>query len=304
MKIILVGGTGLIGSALIDALLQTENEIVVTSRAPEKAKALPRAARVVKWDGKTAEGWGGEADSADAIVNLAGEPIAPLPWFGDRKEKIIASRVNAGNAIVDAVTRAKNRPRVVVQSSAVGYYGLRGDETLTEQSRAGSDFLARVCAEWENATAPLEALGVRRAVYRTGLVLARHDGSLPLMALPFQFFVGGQVGSGKQWMSWIHLADEVAAIQFLIMNENARGVFNFTAPQPVRNAEFAKTLGRALGRPSAIPAPAFALKLLFGEMAELLLLGGQRIVPEHLLQMGFQFRFSTLRAALENIYRD
>ncbi|MBI4674392.1 MAG: TIGR01777 family protein [Chloroflexi bacterium] len=302
MKIILTGGTGLIGSALIEELVRAKNEIVVTSRAPEKAKTLPRSVKVVKWDGQTAEGWGVEADGADAIVNLAGAPIAPLPWTRARKEIIHASRVNAGQAIVDAVTRAKNKPRVVVQSSAVGYYGLHGAETLTENSKPGSDYLANVCVDWENATALVEALGVRRAIYRTGLVLARQGGILPRMALPFHLFVGGRVGSGKQWMSWIHIADEVAAIQFLMANENARGVFNLTAPEPVRNQDFATALGRALGRPSAIPVPAFAMKLPLGEMAELLLLGGQRVAPERLQQMGFQFRFSTLPAALENVY--
>jgi uncharacterized protein (TIGR01777 family) len=257
----------------------------------------------VKWDGKTGAGWGQHADGADAIVNLAGEPIAPMPWWGDRKEKIRASRVNAGHAIVDAVQQAKNKPRVVVQSSAIGYYGLHGDETVNENTAAGKDFLASVCVDWENATQAVEAMGVRRAVYRTGLVLDRSGGVLPLIALPFHFFVGGKLGSGKQWMSWIHAADEIAALKMLIQNENAHGVFNLTAPNPVRNQDFSNALGKALGRPSAIPVPGFAMKIPFGEMAELMLLNGQRVVPEHLQQLGFEFRYSTLEKAFENLYR-
>ena len=303
MKIIVTGGTGLIGSALINALLQEKHEIVVPSRAPERVKSIPASVTVVKWDGKTAADWGQHVDGADAIVNLAGESIAPMPWIGDRKEKIRASRVNASHAIVDAVNQAKNKPRVVVQSSAIGFYGIHGDETLNENAPAGKDFLASVCVDWENSTQAVEAQGVRRVVYRTGLVLDAKGGVLPLIALPFQFFVGGKLGSGKQWMSWIHMADEIAAIQMLIKNENARGVFNLTAPNPVRNQDFSQALGKAMGRPSAIPVPGFAMKIPFGEMADLMLLNGQRIVPEHLQQLGFQFRFPTLEQAFQDLYR-
>lgn len=302
MKIIITGGGGLIGSALAANLAQDRHSVVVTSRAPDQLRGLPAGVRAVRWDARTARGWGGEADGADAIVNLAGEPIAPMPWLGDRKAKIRTSRVQAGQAVVDAVQQAKNKPRVVVQSSAIGYYGPRGDETLTEASPPGADFLASVCRDWEAATAPVERMGVRRAVYRTGLVLARRDGILPLMALPFTFFVGGKLGSGKQWMSWIHLADEIAAIRFLLDHDAARGAFNFTAPNPVRNQEFSQALGQALHRPSAIPVPGFALKLPFGEMADLLLLNGQRVVPAALSQLGFQFRYPTLTQALQNLY--
>ena len=303
MKIIITGGTGLIGSALAQALVQDKHQVVVPTRTPERVSNALASVEYVKWDGKTAAGWGHHADGADAIVNLAGEPIAPMPWWGNRKEKIRASRVNSGHAIVDAVQQAKNKPRVVVQSSAIGFYGLHGDETVNETTAAGKDFLASVCVDWENATQAVEALGVRRAVYRTGLVVDRNGGVLPLIALPFHFFVGGKLGSGKQWMSWIHIADEIAAIKMLIQNENARGVFNFTAPNPVRNQDFSKALGKALGRPSAIPAPGFAMKIPFGEMAELMLLNGQRVVPEHLQQLGFEFRFPTIEKAFQDLYR-
>ncbi len=303
MKIIITGGTGSIGSALVAELAQDKNEIIVTSRAPEKANNVPPSVKVVKWDGKTALGWGEHAEGADAIVNLAGESIAPIPWIGDRKEKIRASRVNAGKAIVDAIEKAKAKPRVLVQSSAIGYYGIQGDETLTEKSPAGNDFLASVCVDWENSTASVEAMGVRRAIYRTGIVVSREGGVLPLMSLPFQFFVGGKMGSGQQWISWIHIADEIAALKFLMTNESARGVFNFTAPNPVRNQDFSNALGKALNRPSLFPVPGFALKIPLGEMAELMLLNGQRVVPEHLKQMGFEFRFPMIAEALKNLYQ-
>lgn len=309
MKIIITGGSGLIGSALIDDLLQSgkrrgedAHEIFVTSRSPEKQTDLPPSVKAIKWDGKTAAGWGQYVEGADAIVNLAGESIAPLPWIGDRKEKIRASRVNAGKAIVDAVTKAKVKPRVLVQSSAVGYYGIHGDETLTESSPAGNDFMASVCVDWEKSTDAVEAMGVRRAIYRAPIVLSRKGGVLPPMSLPFKFFAGGKLGSGKQWMPWVHIADMIAALRFVMVNEAAKGVFNFTAPNPVRNADFSSALGKALGRPSAIPVPRIALKLLFGEMADLLLLNGQRVVPEHLKQMGFQFQYPTIEAALKNVY--
>jgi uncharacterized protein (TIGR01777 family) len=305
MKIIITGGTGLIGSALVNALLPEQHEIIVTSRGPEKVKTLPSAVKVVKWDSKTRAGWGEYVNGADAIVNLAGESLAPLPWWlGNRKATVRASRVNAGRAIVDAIQNAKIKPRTVIQASAIGYYGIHGDETLTENSPAGNDFLASVCVDWEAATAPVEAMGVRRAIYRTGLVLAlEHALLLPLMALPFRFFVGGKVGSGRQWMSWIHIADEIAGLRYLIENEDARGAFNFTTPNPVRNQDFAQALGKALKRPAAVPVPAFALKIPLGEMADLVLLNGQRVVPERLEKSGFQFRFATIQDALKNLYQ-
>lgn len=302
MKTLVTGGTGFIGSVLCNSLARDRHEVIVLSRAPEKVVGLDKSIQMVKWDGKTTAGWGHYADGADAIVNIAGEPIAPMPWYGNRKERIRASRVNVGRALVEAVAQAKVKPSVLVQMSAIGYYGLHGDEMVTEDSPAGKDFLASVVVDWEKATAPVEALGVRRVVYRTGLVLSRAGGILPLIALPFRFFVGGRLGSGKQWMSWVHLADEVEAIRLLMTNPQARGVYNLVAPNPVRNAELTRLLGKVMHRPAFFVAPAFALKLVFGEMAELLLLGGQRVAPTRLTQLGYQFRFPTLEAALEDLY--
>ena len=303
MRVVITGGTGLIGSALTDALSKAGDEVILLSRSPERGREPRPGVRVEKWDGHSVEGWGHLVDGADAIVNLAGENISSGPWTAERKQRIWKSRVDAGMAIVEAVKRASQRPRVVVQSSAVGYYGPRGDEVIAERSAAGSDFLARVCVDWEDSTRPLEDLGVRRAVTRTGVVLSPTGGALPRMALPTRLFVGGPLGSGRQCFPWIHIADEVGAIRFLISNDGAHGAFNLTAPNPVPNAKFSRALGRVLGRPALLRTPAFALRLLFGQMATAIL-DGQRAVPARLQTLGFQFRFPELKPALRDLLPD
>ena len=203
-------------------------------------------------------------------------------------------------AVVEAVERASVKPRVVVQASGAGYYGPRGDEEILEDAPAGRDFLGRTAVEWENSTAPVESLGVRRAVIRSGVVLSTVGGAFSLMMLPFRLFVGGPFGSGRQWFSWIHIADQVRAIRFLIENDAPNGPFNLAAPGPVTNADFGRTLGRVLRRPSFIPAPAFALRLFLGEMSTVLL-DGQRAVPRRLLDLGFNFCFPEVETALRDI---
>ncbi len=304
MRVIITGGTGLIGRALAADWAKDGNEVVVLTRNPQRARGLPRGARSEQWDGKTGAGWAQFADGADAIVNLAGESIGipPVPWTAEKKRRILTSRVDAGRAVVDAIRRAKNKPRVVLQSSAVGYYGLPGDMALTEDLPAGKDFLAEVCAQWEASSQEVEALGVRRAVIRTGHFFSRAGGLLPLAAMPFHFFVGGPLGDGKPWWPWIHYRDAVRAMRFLIENENARGIFNLAAPNPVTNAEFARTLGRALRRPAFFSAPAFAFKLILGEMAGLTVLAGQRAIPQRLQVAGFKFEFEKLEDALRDLY--
>jgi hypothetical protein len=301
MRVIITGGTGLIGRPLAAELAGAGHEVIVLSRNPAQAAGLAQDVRVVKWDGRTAEGWGQLADGAGAIVNLAGESIADGRWSEARKHSIVASRVNAGNAVVQAVQAAAQKPQVVVQSSAVGYYGPRGPEIVAETTPAGSDFLARVCGDWEVSTAPLDAIGVRRPIARTGIVLSQTGGALPKMLLPFKFFAGGKIGSGQQGFPWIHLRDEVAALRFLVENPQAYGPFNLAAPNPPTNAEFVKAIGQAMGRPSAIPAPAFAMKLGFGEMSTVLL-DGQRAAPKRLLDLGFQFRFTDPVIALRDLF--
>jgi uncharacterized protein (TIGR01777 family) len=209
--------------------------------------------------------------------------------------------MNAGQAVVEAIKAAEQKPAVLIQSSAVGYYGPReDDEPVTEADEAANDFLARICVDWEASTAEVESMGVRRVIIRTGVVLSTKGGALPRQMLPFQFFAGGPLGSGDQWYPWIHLADEVAAIRFLIENEDASGAYNLAAPTPVTNAEFSKALGKAMNRPSVVPAPAFAFKLAFGE-ASTVLLDGQRAVPARLQEAGFDFQFGMVDPALEDL---
>ncbi len=304
-RIIITGGTGLIGRALAADMARANDDVIVLSRDPNQARDLPNGVRAEKWDGRTGQGWSALIDAETVIVNLAGASIGipPLPWTPARKQLIRDSRVNAGRAVVDAIRAAKVKPAVLVQSSAVGYYGLHGDEPITEQSGAGQDFLAQVGVAWEAATAEVEALGVRRVIVRTGVVLNEKGGVLSLLALPFRFFVGGPIGSGKQYLPWIHIADEVGAIRFLIETESARGAYNVSAPTPLTNAEFGRVLGHVMHRPAFVPVPGFVMKLALGEMAELLLLGGQRAVPQRLQQAGYVFKFADAQLALSNLLR-
>ena len=300
MRTIITGGSGLIGRALAAELAAAEHEVIVLSRTPGRVSGLPAGARAVGWDGRSAEGWQDLADGATAIVNLAGESIAAGRWTAARKQRIADSRHQAGAAVVQAVASATTRPQVVIQGSAVGYYGPRGDETITEDSAPGDDFLAQVCVPWETSTEEVERLGVRRAIIRTGIVLSRDGGALPQMMLPFRLFAGGPLGSGRQGFPWIHLADEVSAIRWLIEREDASGPFNLAAPETLTNAEFGRVLGRVMRRPSFMPTPGFALRLVLGELSTLLL-DGQRQVPQRLLDHGFTFRFPTAEAALRDL---
>ncbi len=308
MRVILPGGGGLIGRALTASLAADGYEVIILSRAPQHVTSLPKGARAEPWDGRTALGWGGLADGADAIVNLAGESIGGnglfsillQRWTSRQKRRILESRLNAGQAVVQAIEDAQQKPRVLIQQSAVGYYGTLRDEELAEDAYRGIDFPARVCWDWEVSTSSAEVLGVRRVVTRSGLVLSASGGLLPVVLLPFRFFVGGRLGSGKQWFAWIHIADEVSAIRFLMENPNARGPFNLTAPRPVTHAELSKTIGGVMRRPSFFRVPGFALRLPMGEKATIVL-DGQRPVPKRLLEMGFTFRFPDLESSLRDL---
>ena len=300
MRVIITGGTGLIGRALVENLASGGHEVVVLSRAPERTTGLPAGVRAERWDARTADGWVHLADGADAIVNLAGENLSAGRWTDEQKRRIQDSRLLAGQAVVQAVEQASRKPGVVIQASGIGYYGPCGDKEITEDAAPGRDWLAQVAVQWEDSSAAVEAMGVRRAVARTGVVLSTQGGALPRMMLPFQLFVGGPLGGGKQWFPWIHLQDEAAAIRFLIDTNAAAGPFNLAAPHPLTNAQFSRVLGQVMGRPAIIPAPAFVLRALFGEMATLLL-DGQRGVPKRLLELGFQFRFTQAEAALRDL---
>lgn len=302
MRVLIAGGSGLIGRALASNLASDGNEVVILSRRPERIAGLPAGVRAERWDGRTSEGWQSLAEGADAIVNLAGESIGAGRWSRERKYRILESRLNAGRAVVQAIGAASRKPRVVVQASGAGYYGPRGGEEIAEDTPPGHDYLAKVAIDWEASTATVEGLGVRRAIIRTGVVLSPEGGALIRMLLPFRLFVGGRMGSGKQWMPWIHIADEVAAIRFLIENEIAKGPFNLTAPAPVANAEFSRSVGKQLRRPSFTPMPRFVLRWLFGEMATVVL-DGQRAIPRRLLQAGFKFQFEEVDAALRDLLK-
>jgi uncharacterized protein (TIGR01777 family) len=298
MRIRVTGGTGVIGRPLVAALVAGGHSVVVLTRNPAKVKGMDANVQLVAWDGRTADGWSALVDGADAIVNLAGEGIADGRWSLARKKAIRESRVNAGAAIVEAVEQAAVKPKVVVQASAVGYYGIAtGDEEVTETVSPGSDFLAKVCFDWEISTASLQRFGIRRPILRTGVVLSNEGGAYPKMKMPVSLFAGGPIGSGKQWLPWIHIEDQVRAIQFLLEHESATGPFNLAAPAPVTNKQFIQALGKMINRPSFLPTPGVAMQLLFGEMA-VVLLEGQRAVPAALQALGFEFKYATLEAAL------
>ncbi len=306
MRVLITGGTGSLGHPLALRLAEADHEVIILSRDPERHRPrFPENIRLARWDGHTTEGWGSLVDGADAVLNLAGESLAgsgflPARWTAARKQRFYNSRVNAGRAVVEAIQATGRKPAVLLQASAVGYYGPVAEGEVTEESPPGQDFLARLCVDWEATTEPVEALGVRRVLLRTGLVLDPKSGPLPRLALPTRLFGGAIFGSGKQWMPWIHKADELGAIQFLLEHAEASGPFNLTAPEPVRHADFMHTLGRVLRRPLWMRVPGFAMRLALGEVAEALLTG-QRAVPRRLLELGFTFRFPELEPALRDL---
>ena len=300
MRIVITGGTGLIGNALAREMGSACHEVVVLTRDPARSGTLPPGTRAVRWDGRTAGDWAKLLDGDTVIVHLAGDAIAVGRWTDEKKRRIRESRVESGRAVLEAVRQAKSKPRALLQGSAVGYYGDTGDAVVTESHPPGDDFLARVCVEWEASTAEVTSFGVRRPVLRTGIVLSSQGGALPRMALPFRMLAGGPLGNGRQWLAWIHEMDEVGAIRFLIEREDADGPFNLTAPAPLPNRDFSRALGEALHRPSFAPAPGFALRLLLGEMADALL-HGQRAVPRKLLDLGYVFRYPEALAALRGL---
>lgn len=307
MKVIIAGGSGLIGRALTESLAGDGHRVVILSRSPHKVADLPEGAQAVAWDGRTVQTWAERLEGADAIVNLAGASLKgdgfiPSRWTERRKQLIRDSRLNAGTALVEAVKAAARKPRLFIQSSAIGYYGPRDDSELSEDSPAGDDFLAQLCMDWENSTRPVEEIGLRRIIIRTGLPLTLKGGAFLLLVLPFKFFVGNTFGSGRQYYSWIHFDDYIAALRFLLESADASGIYNITAPNPVTNRQFARTLGRVMRRPSFFPLPAFALKLALGEVSTVVL-DGQRVLPQRLQAEGFSFRYPELESAFEDLLK-
>jgi uncharacterized protein len=299
MKLVITGATGFIGSAVVDQLWSQYHSLSLLSRNPPREINVAKKQWLV-WNPGVPGDWEYCVDGADGIINLAGEPIAAKRWTEARKEKIRSSRLDSTRALVRALAKAKIKPKFLINASAVGYYGARGDEAITEESASGTDYLARVCVEWEAEAKKAESEGVRVVLLRTGIVLDRGRGALAKMVPPFKFFAGGPLGSGNQWMPWIHIEDQVGLLLFLMNNENAHGPFNCTAPNPVIMAEFSKTLGETLNRPSWATVPGGVLALVLGEMSEILL-NGQRALPQAALKLGYQFRYPHLLPALQSL---
>jgi len=300
MKIVVAGGTGFLGQPLVTTLLAEGHDVVVLSR---KSRSGHPPVRIVEWTPNGTPGpWATEIDGADAVVNLAGEPIAARRWTDLQKQRIRESRVLATRSIVEAFNQAARRPSVLVSGSAVGYYGPLGNEIVTEEQSPGTDFLAKVADLWEMEAARAASERTRVVSVRTGIVLERDGGALPKMLPPFWFGAGGPLGSGQQYWPWIHREDWIGLVRFALSTDSVEGPLNATAPNPVTNAEFARTLGKVLRRPTLLPTPGFALKLILGEMAGALLLSGQRAVPSKAGRLGFKFRFETLDAALRAIF--
>jgi len=296
---VVTGGSGLIGRALV-ADLATEHRVEVLSRTPRRVAGLPPGVGVAAWDGIDADRLARRIDGADAVVHLAGENIGQGRWTKGRKRLLVDSRVRSSAAVAVAFARADRPPATLLQGSAIGFYGPHGTEEIAEEAPCGEGFLADLCRQWEVASAAVEAAGTRRVVVRTGVVLARDGGALPRMLLPFRLFLGGPLGTGRQFLSWIHLADEVGAIRFLLDNVDLRGTFNLTSPGAVTQHEFASSLGRRLRRPSRLPTPSVALRLALGEQASIAL-EGQRVVPRRLLGAGFSCRWPELDPALADL---
>jgi uncharacterized protein (TIGR01777 family) len=298
MHILLTGGTGLIGRRLCRHWLSQGHQLTVWSRKPEEvAKLCGVGVRGIAHPDDIG------AQPVDAVINLAGAPIADRPWTRKRKALLWDSRITLTEQLITWLERREQRPAVMISGSAVGWYGDGGERELDEESPPVSeDFASRLCIAWEETAVRAEALGIRVVLVRTGLVLANEGGFLQRLLPPFKLGMGGPIGNGRQWMPWVHIDDQIAAIDFLLNREDARGPYNACAPSPVRNRDFAKTLAAILHRPSFMPMPAVALRLLMGELS-ILLLGGQRARPSRLQDAGFTFRFTDLRAALDNLLR-
>ncbi len=296
MKILVSGSHGLVGKALMHSLTTDSHEVFKLVRRT-RAFGAPE----IEWHPDRGQIDAGHLEGFDAVVHLAGESIASGRWTDNKKRAIRESRVIGTSLLSETLARLSRPPSMFLSASAIGYYGNRGDELLTEDSAPGNDFLANVCVEWENATKPAQEKGIRTVHTRFGIILDPDGGALSQLLTPFRMGIGGRVGDGKQWMSWIALNDVVNGLKFLITDKTAQGAVNFVSPNPVTNAEFTKTLGRVLSRPTIFPVPAFGARLAFGELADALLLSSQRVDPSVLEDKGFLFSWPTLEPALRHL---
>lgn len=297
-RIIVTGATGLIGRKLVDSLIKKNYEVIVFSRNIKQAKLLlPKVTNFVSWDYAKPDDWKSEIDNSFAVIHLAGIALFEKRWDERFKYKILESRELSTRNLVFTVSSCNNKPNVFISASGIGIYGDRADEILKEDSLSGDDFLARVCKAWEYESIKVEEFGVRSVQIRTGLVLSSEGGALKKMLPAFKLFVGGSLGNGKQWSSWLHIQDIVDIYLYSLENETISGPINAASPNPVTMKEFSRTLGRVLNRPSLFPVPKFILKLVVGEAAEIVL-GSQRVIPDKLNKNGYKFKFDNLEDAL------
>lgn len=294
MNILITGGTGFIGSALCSRLLEENNKIVVLSRHPEKIKSPIKAIADLN-DLKN-------SDIFDVVINLSGEPIANKRWSDKQKHQIFSSRIDITEKLISYFEKSENKPKLFISGSAIGYYGIdKTDNVIEEKENGDNSFSSELCQKWEAVALKAEKLGIRTCLLRTGIVLGENGGALSKMLLPFKMCLGGRIGHGKQWMSWIHIDDLIGIILYCINNDNLKGAVNGTSPNPVTNQVFTKTLGVALKRPTIFPMPAIVVKLLMGQMGEELLLAGKKIVPKKALDAGYTFKYKILEEALINV---
>jgi len=294
MKVLIAGGSGFLGTAIINSLKRDDHEaLILTRRAPKHSNQI-------QWDGKTTGGWGHIVNEADAVVHLTGYGLEHWPWTKRQKQKFINSRVIPGLALASAIKDSLRRPSVFLQASGVNRYGLRGDSIADESTPAADDFLAQLTVPWEEATESIEELGVRRVITRNAVVLAKYGGLFPLMALPARLFFGGNFGNGKQAMPWIHIADYTAAFRFLLENENAHGAYNLISPMPTSSEDFLRAIAKTLHRPFWFHLPKALLQLTMGEM-NVLLTEGRYSQPKRLLELGYKFQFAKLEDALKDV---
>jgi len=294
MNILITGGTGFIGTPLRRELRNAGHSVVVTTRRPSDSKEM------LTWDPPDLIPQD-VISNFDAIINLAGEPIAPGRWTKEKKGRILSSRINTTRALVESIKNAGAKPKALISASAVGYYGAHGDEYVTEETSPASDFLADVCVRWEAEALKARDLGVRVVFIRIGGVLESDGGALPRMVIPFKFFLGGPIGSGKQWFSWIHRDDVAGIMKYALEHDTVSGPVNATAPNPVTNKEFSTALGKVLNRPSCFAVPGFVVELTLGELGSVLLTG-QRVLPEKILKAGYKFKYTDVNKALKAIF--
>ena len=302
-RIVITGSTGFIGKKLACELIQRGDKVIIFSRDVEKAKSIiPKAEEYVEWNYKTLSVWTKYFENCDAVIHLAGTNLFAKRWNYSFKKEILKSREVSTKNLVEAIGKSQNKPSVFISASGVGYYGNGSDNILSENSPSGNDFLSDVCKVWENEAAKVEAYGVRNVRVRTGLVLSPNDGALKQMLQPFKLFIGGPLGNGKLWASWLHIDDIVGIYIHAIDNKEICGAVNAASPNPVRMNEFAQTLGKALNRPSLFPVPKFMLRIVVGEAAEIIT-ASQRIDVKKLLNSGYKFKFEKLENALKDLIK-